>query len=511
MSAPLWTELKKAALIGTETIPPPAATAEGALGEVLAATEGTPEQRLWSAIAAAGLWQEAGALPPPADGRLEADEAPAETRPILPTRILNEYYWQAGGYADEKAATLKMILSAAAERGYALPTKGLPGLLEEARKRQELRPLLAAVLPEEGRWLARQNPAWAPILAQANAQGLQPEVWESGKKQERLDYLKALRAKAPAEGRSLLEKAWASEPGNLRRDLLEAFLEGLSPEDEPFLETALDDKSKAVRHLAAFLLARLPDSEFARRMAQRAEAWMRVLEKDGGPSLEFEIPDKLDKAARRDGLEPDMRDFQFFQGKTAMVAVAVGATPLQFWEEAGILTPGDYLGPLEGTHFREGVLAGLVRAAGLQANLAWARALIAMEAPQEFNRVFFGFFQVLPSELRDDLLAQMLASGNEGGLAMLGTLEPPWSEGLTRAAASTIGSMCNKEGRDKKDMSPFFSANALSMHGHPSFFPEFEKQMSVDLRTIGATQENVSRLIEKYRLRYQLHQEIAKL
>ena len=41
-------------------------------------------------------------------------------------------------------------------------------------------------------------------------------------------------------------------------------------DDEPFLESALDDRSREVRQQAADLLTRLPDSRLALRMAERA-------------------------------------------------------------------------------------------------------------------------------------------------------------------------------------------------------------------------------------------------
>ena len=61
-----------------------------------------------------------------------------------------------------------------------------------------------------------------------------------------------------------------------RAAYVEALGVGLGPEDEPFLESALDDKSRQVRAEAVRLLATLPASRFAGRMTARLHERVEV-------------------------------------------------------------------------------------------------------------------------------------------------------------------------------------------------------------------------------------------
>jgi hypothetical protein len=88
----------------------------------------------------------------------------------------------------------------------------------------------------------------------------------------------------------------------------------LNMDDEPLLESALDDRSKEVRRAAAELLTGLPESRRAQRMLARALpllAWIpaekpRMLGlRQGQPArLEIALPDACDQPMIRDGIEP---------------------------------------------------------------------------------------------------------------------------------------------------------------------------------------------------------------
>src|SRR3954451_22178703 len=67
---------------------------------------------------------------------------------------------------------------------------------------------------------------------------------------------------------------------------------------EPFLEAALDDRKAEVREQARRLLARLPESAFVARAADRARGVLRR----GGGRLAVTLPEPPDAGPRRDGL-----------------------------------------------------------------------------------------------------------------------------------------------------------------------------------------------------------------
>jgi len=138
--------------------------------------------------------------------------------------------------------------------------------------------------------------------------------WETGSRPARLLLLAELRGSAPALARSLLESTWATERADDRAAFLATLARGLSIDDQPLLESALDDRSKEVRRAAAELLTSLPDSRRAQRMLARALpllAWvpaekprMLGLRQRQPAKLEIVLPDVCDQPMIRDGIEP---------------------------------------------------------------------------------------------------------------------------------------------------------------------------------------------------------------
>src|SRR5262249_56761837 len=101
----------------------------------------------------------------------------------------------------------------------------------------------------------------------------------------------------PERALALVKETWSGEKAPDRATIVEELATGLGPGDEPFLEAALDDRAKSVRAAAAMVLAALPSSRFATRMADRLRP--PVATRRG--KLTVELPDDPDAAARRDG------------------------------------------------------------------------------------------------------------------------------------------------------------------------------------------------------------------
>ena len=207
--------------------------------------------------------------------------------------------------------------------GLRLPYALLPGALEAGSRKSDLRPALLETIGERGRWLAGQHQPWrwatARPLADDDTLPADAEaVWQEGLPSERLAILRLLRAHDPARARKWLADAWKGEKAEFRGDAIGALAAGLSPEDEPFLETALDDRSQTVRAEAATLLVRLPESALARRLRERAERFLvftpgllaggwraaakALVKGSSGGKLTATLPERYDKAWARDGI-----------------------------------------------------------------------------------------------------------------------------------------------------------------------------------------------------------------
>ena len=251
-----------------------------------------PEAALWLSLGALDLWERSGFIAPGLPAPMPASVAAPETLRPCPRRaeavlalLLRDLH-----PAGLEAEWLRLLH----RYGGHLPAHMLPKLLDAATRQPALRPALLPVLGERGHWLARVQAEWgwaAGIDAGAAA-------WDTGTPEQRVAALRDWRARDPQTALAALEAAWSSEPPDRRAALLAALAVGLGPDDEAFLEAALDDRRKEVRTAAQRLLARLPGSRLAQRMEGRLLPLLRI-ESD---RIELTLPAALDAAMRRDGI-----------------------------------------------------------------------------------------------------------------------------------------------------------------------------------------------------------------
>lgn len=333
----VWQDITTAALLGMERQPFTPPSAPGDLGALLARLPADPEAALLGAAAAVSLARRAGTLPPVTDTPAPAPCPPDDLRVCEP-RVAEGIALMLGGKHRE---ALPEILLALAGTGRRVPAPLLPELLKQGRQSKDLRAVLLPVLGHRGRWLAAQNREWAwadQLLLETAA----PEqVWAEGGREARLAALVQLRQADPARGRTLLQSTWASETADDRAAFVDALGVGLSPDDEPFLEAALDDRGKDVRRAAAERLARLPESAFARRMITRVQPLLvgkRSLL--GGFSLEVALPADYDKGMERDGIAEKSPD-KAMGDKAWWLCQIVGAIPPDHWTQTWRRKPED--------------------------------------------------------------------------------------------------------------------------------------------------------------------------
>lgn len=313
----LWNELLQAAILGTERRPPVLPAADtGAVGSLAARfADAAPERRLQSLIILASLARRAatqGEQPAPLPDPCPEESlaaAPAAGASLL-RRLL-----------DTLPALVPEYCEVSQAAGRRLPEWLLPEMLEFARTNTGARAAVDPVLGNRGRWLARQNPEWAfavpvSVSAAPPAGGGEPgadDIWQTGTREQRLRHFCELRSRTPEAARRLAERSWGEEDAETRAAVVQALAAGLSPQDEPFLETCLDDRRKEVRSAAQTLLVRLPQSAFAGRMRSRALGCFsftakkagllgRLTGSTGSLTLEVALPAACDKAMERDGI-----------------------------------------------------------------------------------------------------------------------------------------------------------------------------------------------------------------
>jgi hypothetical protein len=320
----VWAEIVSAALVGTERQASPLPSAESAtLDSLFAQLKGeTRERALLGAAAAASLHARAGRLPAldrqPLPEPCEADELPR-----CGARAARHLTLMLGGEYKE---VLPEWLGAAAQASKRVPEECLPALLDLGKAREELRDAIMTVAGRRGAWLAAQNAEWHYAVEKFDE-----SHWETGSGEARLAFIKWLRASDPARARELVAKAWDESSPKNRADFIATFYTGLSMQDEPFLEQALDDRSTIVRRAAADVLKWLPESAFVRRMAERVRAYVRF-EKRLLRRIEIHVtlPGERTPEMLRDGLTT--KPVRPAVGEKAWLLYQMAdALPLDFW------------------------------------------------------------------------------------------------------------------------------------------------------------------------------------
>jgi uncharacterized protein DUF5691 len=367
-------------------------------------------------------------LPPPA----EPDERPAcsTTAVEVLELILSGEVPIPGGVA----LLAGQWLDGAARAGRRVPARLLPQLLDLGSTNPALQPALRTVVGPRGRWLAGHHDRWGWAAGEPldDLEAVE-QRFPTAAKAERSALLEVMRGADPRRGLALLQSTWKSDPAAERAALLGVLAVGLSDDDEPFLEAALDDRSAAVRQVAIDLLGRLPASRRSARMAERLEA---LVNRDGG--LSFAPPGKPDASAQRDGIN-DAAPAGMGVSSWRLTQLVAGA-PLSFWTDLGLsvtetvaLAAGDptpagkkrasAVGPL-----LLGLEAAVVAQAG-RADPAWAVAVFT-------HRPSRAVLASLPRDLAAEQLTRLLAGGLGPGPAvaeLFAACPGPWPKSLGEA------------------------------------------------------------------------------
>ncbi|MEU6416523.1 DUF5691 domain-containing protein [Streptomyces spiralis] len=452
-AAGAWEESVTAALLGTDRRTPPG---------------GTPGREapvaLLDTAAVQTLRRRAGLRP----GRAAERPQPAapDPRPALPEAaarrlsvLLAVRPGPAGGgrrgTAPDLMELLPQWLAAANAHGYAAPPEALPALLDAARGRTDLRPAALAFAGPRALWLARLNPEWRFALRAAPGGGSAlpgPEdaerirrLWEEGLFAERVALLATLRERRPAAGRELLAATWATERAEDRLMFLDSLRTGLGPDDEPFLEQALADRSRNVRATAAELLSALPGSALAARMADRAAACVAVDHMRGTPTIAVEAPHECDANMERDGVVPKAPAGR--GERSWWLGQLLEAAPLGTWSaRLGGRTPQDIVALPVADDWQGELHAAWCRAAVRQRDAQWARALLgAPAAPGAGGPGAVSLAErarllgTLDAAERADWVAGFIAAhGLSEAFQLLGVCAVPWAAPLGRAVVDAL-------------------------------------------------------------------------
>jgi hypothetical protein len=339
--------------------------------------------------------------------------------------------------------------AAAAAGGWYAPPEALPALLELATTSRDAgeRDALLRVAGQRGRWLAEFNPSWRLSLSEPSSAAPENNDWETASRDQRLAMLRRLRLSDRAAASELVDKTWDAESAADRTQLLEKFATGLNADDEPWLESRLDDRSKQVRAVAAELLSRLPESALGRRMADRVLTSVKFTPGGGllrkkPPKIEISLPDDADEALKRDSVEP--RTQRGLGAKASMLSQIVALAPLTVWRR---IEPDEAAWMAASLHSEWGaaMFEGWLAACRSQRDAAWAAALLSnvclvptnKDEPVDdpWRRQTIGpLMEALPPDRASMLAAQVAGDRNAESAQVMPLLlacEFPWNDALS--------------------------------------------------------------------------------
>ncbi|MFD5428881.1 DUF5691 domain-containing protein [Streptomyces sp. NPDC127084] len=459
-----WEELVSSALLGTDRRTPPS----GVLSPGKEATVA-----LLDAAAMHTVRRRAGLTP--AAARPLPEPAPQDTRPPLPgparrrlAQLLAGRAAPSGsggrrGTAPDLTELLPQWLAAANEKGYRAPASALPALLEAARARTDLRPAALRFAGPRGLWLAGLNSDWkfalrgawgsataggpgggAALPAPEDVMGVR-KLWDEGLFAERVAVLTSVRAHDPAAALALLSATWSTERAEDRLMFLDSLRTGLSDSDEPFLESALSDRSRNVRATAAELLSSLPHSALAERMAERVVSCVARDRSGGATVITVEAPHECDAAMQRDGVVPVPPSGR--GERSWWLGQLVESAPLAIWpQRLGGRAPEEIVALPVADGWREELHAAWCRAAVRQRDPEWSRALLgAPSAPPASGPGTSSLAErakllaALSQRERADWVAAFIsAHGLSEAFQLLGVCTVPWAGPLGRAVVDAL-------------------------------------------------------------------------
>jgi hypothetical protein len=432
----LWNALLKTALLGTDRTPLPELHTDGHMQTFFAQVDpSNKEKALLTAAALLSVYRSCGTLPNKATA---SPLTPAEPESI-PRCTPGAAAYLARMLQGEFPFLIPEFLDALIASGRRIPHELLPAALAAGRKDTQIRPNLSRTIGLRGEWLASLNDDWHYIGGKIDT-----AEWETSSRPSRVSLLKTLRPTDPAAARQLLESTWSTDSPDDRIAFIHELQPGLSPEDEAFLETSLDDRRKEVRRKAADLLAQLPTSRLLERMQNRARALINKAVKSrlkralsGEPGLNVRLPEVCDDSMQRDGIE--LTPPQGTGEKAWWLGQIAAAVPISFWNDHLQLTPTESIAEATKTDHADLLLSAWARATRKSKHSEWASAIFEYALNQKKDPQLLAVVEAVPEPQRDKLVIKLLNSDRpffapaQPGMSLLNSCPAPWSDSLSRA------------------------------------------------------------------------------
>lgn len=452
-----WNSLVKTALLGTNNGFTPPTMPDSLQNALNLVPNDDRDTALFSTAAFLGIAQIAGTIP----NKLE------ETNQASPAEIMQRISDEAAVFlkrilGGEHEAVLPEFLSLTALHKRIVPPETLPALLGLGR--HKLRKLVLPVVGERGKWLAGQNPSWSYALGREAVE----DVWETGTRLERVQFLERLRELDKQRTIELIQSTWDQDPHEERADFVATLLNGLRMDDEPFLENCLDDSRKEVREAALNLLIRLPESRHAKRMSARLDPFVEYKSQMlGAHSIRVTLPEQIDTEAKRDGIS-GATSYRKIGKQASLLAQMISLTPPSFWNQKWKQPPEKILQAALKSEWKDALMIGWSLATERSGDSDWAAAIAEVVLKQTDGREIVGevdlrgLIKLIPVEKLEALaqasIVKIIKDLNDAHpmLLLLEAYDAPWSETLARTVMMSMQRQAGKPNWRLMRTLPFF-------------------------------------------------------
>lgn len=419
MSTP-WSPLLPLALVGTDRHAGPLPRWPGDMGALIAgaaeaaAHPATGALRAAAVLACCGLagdlGQASASAPPP--------PAPHERMPAMQDAALVER--AAWALRNGPPRLQQELLATLATQGCCLPPQLLPEALDLSRRSLALRPQVAAVLGERGRWLAALRDDWQHAAGAAEtADG--DVAWDLGSLDQRRGLLWRQRQQDRTAARERLAAALPELPARERADLAAVLGQGLGMDDEALLGTLRRDRSREVRQVALNLLLRLPEAAHPRRAAERTARLMSQERALLRKRWVIDAPTAADESWADDQVDLERPKQESLGERAWWLYQCVRQVPLAWWTRHTGLAPADLLAWARDSDWSEALQRGWHAVLLAAPDATWAEAMLD-DWPQALKQHDPAtVLAMLPAPAREQ---RWLQQWRAGGAAALDSLLP---------------------------------------------------------------------------------------
>ncbi len=503
----IWQDLVKTAVVGTQRQQLKIVKQDNQLDEVLSRLDiNDKEGSLLKAAGVISLYQKAGKLTA-IDNKKNDETCDLDDLPFCSQDSEQHLGMMLSG---EYSAFLPEWLTLLAEAKKVVSPKYLPELLTKGIIQHHWRIYILPVLGKRGIWLAAQNPDWNYVSGENT-----DKIWKSGSLEARIKLLKELRQSEPEKGRKQLQNIWSKERAPERASLLEVLEVGLSVDDEPFLEDALNDRSKQVRDVAARSLAQIPESKLVQRMIERVRPLLN-LDSNG---IEVILPKNCTLEMTQDGID-ESKYIPSLGEKASLLLQMLAFVPPSIWSNDWKKTPDELIKIVKNSKWENLFLEAWATATVRSKDIVWAEALLksSVSLYQKINRIdlIINLLAILPCSQVENLILNVLQESsnippfNSASPAFPLLINTPhiWNEEISRAIISSIKSCI--ENNNQVNNWQFDSAlKHFSRKIAPSIYHEAAENITFEESEIHkSVTESIDKFLAKLQFRYEMKQAI---